>query len=238
MTNKECIRIRKSTRKYLPTLLDEATLLQIKEYCSNLKPLFNDIKISFDILTRNNIKTILPINSPHYISIYSEPKEGYLENVGFMFQQLDLYLSSLGIGSCWLGMGKPSEMKYNSTMEYIIMISFGKANGNPHRENSEFNRKSLSEIANVEDTKLEAARLAPSATNSQPWYFVKEDDEYHVFCIKQNIVKKLLLEKMNKIDMGIVLASLYTEFEDTFKFKKIKEEPTKEGYTYVGSITL
>ncbi len=41
--------------------------------------------------------------------ISSENTEGYLMNIGFIFQQMDLYLSSIGLGSCWLGMAKPTE---------------------------------------------------------------------------------------------------------------------------------
>ena len=30
-----------------------------------------------------------------------------LENAGFIFQQVDLYIQSLGLGSCWVGLGRP-----------------------------------------------------------------------------------------------------------------------------------
>lgn len=238
MTTKQYIRKRKSTRNFLPTPLDEITLLQIEDYANRIKPLFPEIKTSFKISDESQVQNYMPIKAPHYISIYSEQAEGCLVNAGFIFQQLDLYLSSLNLGSSWGGTEKTIEEDQDGKMNFIAIIAFGKAEGNPHREYNEFKRKSLSEITNVEDIKLDAARIAPSSTNSQPWYFVKEYNKYHVFCIKHNMSKKLLYEKLNLIDIGIALGSLYTEFKDSFRFNISKAAPTKAGYTYIGTFTL
>ena len=40
------------------------------------------------------------------ILLYSEEKENYLMNIGYLGEQLDLYLASLNIGSLWFGLNK------------------------------------------------------------------------------------------------------------------------------------
>lgn len=48
-----------------------------------------------------------------------------------------------------------------------------------------FKRKSMEQITDRPDAKLEPARLAPSAVNSQPWFFAHEGDTIHVWCSKK-----------------------------------------------------
>ena len=62
------------------------------------------------------------------------------------------------------------------------------------------------------------AQLAPSAINSQPWYFKHTDDGFDVYQLKQNIFKRQILKKLNSIDVGIVLAHMYVANENTFEF--------------------
>ena len=50
-----------------------------------------------------------------------------MENIGFLFQQMDLYLQTLGLGVCWLGMGKlnPKTTQQVEGMKFVIMLAFG-----------------------------------------------------------------------------------------------------------------
>ena len=96
---------RKSTHNYDMTPLEPKQLEQILQFTKVLKPLYPGIKTTYRIAP--DIKNILPVKAPHYIFIYSDKIKGYLENAGFIFQQLDLFFLSLNLGSCWLGMGKP-----------------------------------------------------------------------------------------------------------------------------------
>ncbi|WP_371723380.1 nitroreductase family protein [Isachenkonia alkalipeptolytica] len=77
------------------------------------------------------------MNAPHYIAIYSEEKEGYLLNAGYILQQLDLYLSKEGIGTLWLGLGKPQEsLKAKNGLLYVITLAVGKAKKKLQRKSS------------------------------------------------------------------------------------------------------
>lgn len=57
--------------------------------------------------------------------IYSEEKENFLLNIGYMVEQLDLYLANKDIGVCWYGMGKTQESDYGN-LKFVIMLALGK----------------------------------------------------------------------------------------------------------------
>jgi hypothetical protein len=184
-----------------------------------------------DIVGRDRVKCICPWTTPQVIAVYSEEKEGYLENIGFLFQQMDLYLQTLGLGVCWLGMGRmnPKTTTEVVGMKFVIMLAFGYPKGDPLRQSiQEFKRKPMARITDVPDPKLEPARLAPSAVNSQPWFFVHDDKIVHVYCAKHGSL----------LDIGIALAHLYVSEPGGFRFFPAEKTPQLSGYHYVGSVTL
>ena len=85
---------------------------------------------------------------------------------------------------------------------------------------------------------MEPARLAPSAINSQPWYFKHTEDGFDVYQIRQNILKRQVLKKWNPIDVGIALAHMYVANEKTFDFKIKTDFEEIKGCTYTGSIKI
>lgn len=210
---------RKSIRKYDMTPLNDEVLAGIKDYTDKLKPLDDSIKYSFEFIGSKDVKFMMPVKlAPHYICIYSEKKQGYLMNAGYLLQQVDLYLSVNNIGSCWLGMGKPAKgiMNHANGQEFVIMLAFGNAAEQVHRESaSEFKRKSIDEITSINGSEqlLEPVRLAPSATNSQPWFFSGNTQEIIVSRKKLNFVKEKLLGEFNQVDIGISLYHMWLSLE-------------------------
>lgn len=234
----EMIYKRKSCRSFTGTPVTDEVLKTMKQL--DMTPLSPEIKVHWEIVPREQVKCLCPWTTPQLITIYSEKKDGYLENVGFLFQQMDLYLQSLGLGVCWLGMGRLDSQSARKIdgMEFVIMLAFGYPKGNAQRANiGEFKRKALAEIADREDPRLEPARLAPSSVNSQPWYFTHEDDVIHVYCASKGLLKSALSE-MNQIDVGIALAHLYTVNPHAFCFFKTEKDRKVKGYGYIGSVTL
>ena len=230
---------RSSCRSFTGTPVAEETLEQVRAL--DMKPLYPDIGVHWEIVPREQVKCLCPWTTPQLIAVYSQPKDGYLENVGFLFQQMDLYLQSLGLGVCWLGMGRldPRSARRVDGMEFVIMLAFGYPKGNARRAGAgEFRRKALAEIADREDPRLEPARLAPSSVNSQPWYFTHEDGMLHAWCVLQGILKNKPMGFMNRIDMGIALAHLYAADPDRFRFFKVEKAIAVKGYGYIGSVTL
>ncbi len=203
---------RKSVRKFAKEPLEASRLESLQSFIKGLTPLYKDIRTEIAILSENEVKSILPIKAPHYVVAYSEAKDGHLVNAGFMLQQVDLYLSANGIGACWLGMGTPQkEAASRNGLEYIIAMPFGDPEEPVHRESrSEFKRKTLSEITDIKGAEelLEAVRLAPSASNTQPWFFTGSADSMIACRSLPNMLKAALYGKYNRIDMGIALCHL------------------------------
>jgi len=211
------------------TPLDTDILDRIKVQLGTIKPLYPDIKYEISIVSKT--KGRFNIKAPHYLVFKSEEKEGYLENTGFIGQQMDLYFSATGIGSCWLGASKSDE-KEESTLLSILCMSFGKADEKLHRELSDFKRKPLSNISEGEDNRLEAARLAPSGVNMQNRYFIAKDDKIHCYRKKPRLK---LFDKLARIDMGIAICHIAEE-SDEFNFTTDSNAPSQKGYIYMGTV--
>lgn len=234
MTLSEMIYRRRSCRSFAGRPVEPEMIEKILSF--DLKPLYPEIKVRMDIVSRDKVRCLCPWTTPQVIAIYSEEGEGYLENVGFLFQQLDLYLQTLSLGVCWLGMGRmnPKTAPEVQGMKFVIMLAFGHPKGELLRKTlKDFKRKPMEKITDRPDPKLEPARLAPSSVNSQPWYFVHEADVLHAFCTRKGVIGD-----MNRIDMGIALAHLYVANEDTFRFFRSETAPQLPGCGYVGSCRL
>lgn len=238
MELKEMIAKRKSVRSYSAVPVEESVLEQIQEFIVSAKPLYPDIRVEAKIVPKEQVRFYMPWKAPQLIAIFSEEKPGYLENVGFLFQQVDLYLQSIGLGACWMGLGKLRE-KMEGSLPFVILLAFGYPEGKALRGSvKEFRRRSLEEISDNGDSRLEGARLAPSSTNSQPWYFTHEGDVIHAYCSLTGLRRHRGLGNMNRIDMGIALAHLYVANEESFRFFTVHKPPALPGYGYIGSVTL
>lgn len=231
---------RKSTRSYTGEPVREEILEKIRAFASQLRLLYPDIPVIAEILPRERFQSILPWLPPQAVAVYTKEGAEALENVGFACQQLELYLQSLGLGVCWVGLArlKKPEPRQDS-LRYGVMLCFGYPKEQPLREFiSDFKRKPLEEISDRADARLEPARLAPSSVNSQPWYFTHEGDMLHVYCSLSGFLRKKALGDMNLIDIGIALGNLYVANPDTFRFYRVENTTSIKGYQYIGSFTL
>ena len=229
MSLKEMIYHRKSCRSFTGKPMEDEILEKIRAF--EMKPLYPEIEVRMDIVSRDKVKCICPWTTPQLITIYSEEADGYLENIGFLFQQMDLYLQTLGLGVCWLGLGRMNPRSADTVegMKFVIMMAFGYPKGDQLRQDGKgFKRKAMEKISDKHDPRLEPARLAPSAVNSQPWYFAHEGDTVHVYCTQTGY----------RLDTGIALAHLFVANADTFRFFKAENVFDVTGYRYINSITL
>ncbi len=224
------IYIRKSCRNYLD---EEIDMGPIHDFISTVKPLDENIDYYYKIFERDEVKLKTRWSAPYYLALFS--KGGFLSgvNIGFVFQQVSLFMQSIGIGSCWVGLGSLKE----KNPDFVILIAFGKSD-NMTRDVSGFKRKNFSEICDADDERLIPAQLAPSAINSQPWYFKRSGDGFDVYMKKQNLIKRQFISKWNPIDVGIALAHLYVANENTFSFELKNNFDKLKGYVYIGSIRI
>ena len=118
---KDMIEKRRSFRKYKDVPVDEKTLAKIRDFWENAKTLYPEIGIDAEFLGREQVRSLMKWLPPQVIAIYSESHEWDLENAGFLFQQVDLYIQSLGLGSCWVGLGRPKgTATRNSDKKFVI----------------------------------------------------------------------------------------------------------------------
>jgi hypothetical protein len=114
---------RKSFRKFNNTLkLSAEELKDIDEKINNLTFLVDNIEVKYLLVPRTETTCK---RGEYCLLIYSEEKENYLLNIGYMCEQVDLYLASKDIGVCWYGMGKTEKPEYEN-LQFVIMMALGK----------------------------------------------------------------------------------------------------------------
>ena len=226
----ETIRKRKSIRKYDQLPLGDEVIAQVREQIASITPLYPDIRYSIGITGK--VKGLFGLSAPHSLTFHSEEKDGAYENIGFVGQQMDLYFSANGIGSCWLGMAKPPE-KEKGGMPFVIGMAFGNPAEPLHRAISDFKRKPLSVISDGVDERLEAARLAPSGINAQNWFFIAQDGNIHCYRKKPTIA--IGGARLACIDIGIAICHIAQETEE-FRFTHESDAPSRKGAVYVGTV--
>jgi len=228
----ETIRKRKSVRKFDMTALDKTTLEKVQLFVNSVKPLFPAINYTIEFTEKT--KGLGNIKAPHYLIFKSESTDNSQENIGFIGQQIDLFLAENGLGSCWLGLSKPTESDKNG-LPYVICIAFGKPAEPLYRDISAFKRKALNAISEGQDPRLEAARLAPSGLNGQHWFFIAEGNKIHCYRRKLGKITGAFLDKLERIDIGIAICHIAVETEN-FLFSQQLNAPSKNGFIYVGTV--
>ncbi len=220
----EAIYVRKSVRHYKLEELSPEALEELRAFIDHLEPLFPEIKVKIDILEnikeKEKLKGFLVPNAPYYLAIYSEKKEKHDLNAGYIMQQISLYLTSRGIGSCFAGMAKPPKKTEEEELRFVIGMAFGKAKGECIRHDYDAKRLSMNELCVFKEQPktwvkeiLEAARLSPSSFNSQPWRFVVYENRIHVFSKKSPSAGKSW-GKFNEFNFGVMLANISVAAEE------------------------
>jgi hypothetical protein len=227
---------RKSIRKFDKTLsISEEELVILEARINELKPLLKDINVQFSIVERDQTTAK---RGEYCLLMYSEKKPFYLQNAGYMLEQIDLFLASYNIGVCWYGVAKPLDKQY-AGLKYIIMLAFGKCRSVDFRKNvSEYKRKPINSIwhGNYFLDIAEVVRIAPSGCNLQPWRITCSNNEIKV-CKNSTTKgfpnKKLALYRetdFSLIDMGICLC--YLEIclsQKSFSYERQLHEENEAG---------
>ena len=187
-------------------------LRDIERAFKTFKPLIKDIKTAIKIVPAKGPG--LKRDAEYCILLYSEKKDNSLINIGYLGEQLDLYLASKNIGALWFGFGRP-KVKVLDDLHFVIMIAIGKiVDPTQFRtKKSERKRLSVEEIWKGETLGIaEVARLAPSACNSQPWRVENKDGVITVYRHNKtsNFLKiaAFIAFNYNRIDIGIFLCFL------------------------------
>lgn len=225
---------RKSFHIFKNTLIiSEEELAQIETAFLECKPLIPEIKVGMKIVPA--AATTCKRGQEYCILLYSEKKEGYLPNIGYLGQQLDLILASMNIGALWFGIGK-TDVRSDGELDFVIMIAIAKMEETKFRKNMfKSKRKPIEEIW-FGEYYLEAAniaRFAPSACNTQPWIVESNEQELRVFRYKKpgkrGIMPADKVSFYNRIDIGIFLLILEVSLKhEGIVFERTLFEDKKE----------
>ena len=237
-TISEIIKERTSVRTYEECEIDEDKIVKIEEYINNLKGPFNE-KVRFKLINSKEplkgekIGTYGIIKGANnFISVAYENGEMALEEVGYEMEKVILYITSLGLGTCWIG-GTFNKGEFSKSMELKedevlpIVTPFGKSGENKRfiEKTMKFLTKSkkrkewyeifflrdfsvpLTPVINLGYFKevLENVRLAPSALNKQPWRIVKDGNKFHFYINSSKKKNDKLTFDIHRIDMGIAM---------------------------------
>ena len=192
--------------------ISKEELLDIETAYKDFDSLYPDIRTAIKIVPAKQVN--FKRDAEYCILIYSEKKDNYLMNAGYIGEQLDLYLVNKNIGTLWFGIGKPDQQEYEG-LDYVIMIAIHKIEDETKFRKDMFKskRKPLDETWEGESLGVgEIARFAPSACNTQPWFVRNEGDVLTVYRYKKagkrGIMPAKAVAYYNRIDIGIYLCIL------------------------------
>lgn len=169
-------------------------------------------------------------NAPAYLALTCEKSEEQMIDCGYVGELLVLFLASIGIGSCWLGgTFKRQQLSLNTPLndtEFIpILIPIGYEN-----TKKSFTDKAIRRIAKSHSREpfetlffenefgnpihhsdyseaFEMVRLAPSASNKQPWRIIETNDTIDFYLNRTpNYGGERLGYDIQMIDIGIALS--------------------------------
>ncbi len=132
--------------------------------------------------------------------------------VGYLGEAFVLECTALGLGTCWLGIynkkavaaalqPEPGETLTCITPIGIAAESYAARPRKPLDKLTGLAQRELQALPEWQQRALECARLAPSATNAQPWRYVVEGENIRVCCTGNNY-------GFGKIDCGITMLHL------------------------------
>lgn len=198
----------------------------LESFLKNVKPLDKNIRTEIQIVPES--ETTCARGAQYCILFYSEPQGNYLRNIGYIGEQVDLYLADKDIGALWFGIGRPKQAVPDG-MEFVIMMAISKMPTEQFRRDMfKAKRKPLSEIWEGESLPTaNIVRFAPSACNTQPWVVVHREDTLFVYQYKKpgkrGIMPADKVRFYNKIDIGIFLFVLETCLKhDGYEFSDVQ----------------
>lgn len=259
----DAILARKSVRKYDPAGLPPETIGEIRRSIAETDRLDKTIDLRLHLAEDGRrvagamggiIGNFVKVVAPHYLVISSEAGGRYLENAGYAVEQVVLTMTAMGLATCWLGGQVQSRGALGRAVDLpdahrlIGLVAFGRPT-DPERavrkSSSETRRRELKDLVIAGDITgawvpiLEAARLAPSAVNTQPWRFALEPRVMHIYTAPGTGLPGRFLEKTNPLDAGIALRHIRIAAAYLDRKPRIEHRPVeRRGYRYIADVIL
>ena len=270
MTVTETIKNRRSVRNYTGEPLNEAHKILITDFIDKLKAPFDAPPVRIQLIHANQGTGRVKLGTYGFIGgasdfltlVYEKNSSFPLmeEAAAYAFEQVILFCTGLGLGTCWLGGSfsrkdfagqvnlQPNEILrivspvgyINPTLRFTERL-FGSKGKHLSRKPFEslfyqdnFHTPLYIEDADIYKAPLEMVRIAPSANNQQPWRVILNGYTVHFY-------QHVSAIGFSAIDLGIALC----HFEQSCKEHEIpgeyvvleKKLPQKKGKKYVISWT-
>ncbi|HNZ28550.1 MAG TPA: nitroreductase family protein [Candidatus Goldiibacteriota bacterium] len=166
-----------------------------------------------------------------FIAAAAEKKDKSLADVGYILEEVILLCASLGLGTCWMGVtydkaGFSNAIALKENEDLIAVTPVGYAVEKRRMKDKAMRvfvksdtRKPLNAIYFEGDFKhskdnessgrfsqaLECVRVAPSASNQQPWRVLKEGNKFHFYL---EFTSSYKFQFGQVIDIGIAMKHL------------------------------
>lgn len=226
----DAIFVRHSRRTYLSAPLTDNEVLQLKRVCDRFRP-FPEARAELVLEPPDKVfKGLIGAygkvkGAPSYIAFIGDlSSQRVHEAVGYTGEGIILEATSMGLATCWVGgFFRPEQVAAHLTLgrgEKVLAVTpVGHAPDDPSPEEkvikrlvSSHRRKPLDHIARgFSKTSpewmrraLEAARLAPSALNRQPWRFSVESESITVSVTAPDGISGI----SSRLDCGIAMLHL------------------------------
>jgi len=235
----EIIRQRRSWRSYRDDPISEEITSRLLEVISRLEPPPFGSKMRFSLLEagvpeKKRVKGTYGViqGAGSFLAGALVPGDMAFEDFGYTMESLILFITSLGLGTCWVGgtlnrsyFGEKMALKDGEIIpaitpvghvadrrfliDALFFLSAGSKNRKPMHElfyEGDFSTPLPAESAAQYADALEMVRLAPSAVNKQPWRIVKKDGMFHFYLRRSRGYKALFTDvDMQRIDLGIAM---------------------------------
>lgn len=210
----DAAQLRMSVRSFCNEELNREMINALSSFIEEVPGYFPSMNVHVEMIRTGSRK----MRPPYYAVLYSEEQEGCYINAGFVLEQIVLYLTSRGVGTCYKMAPPGIKRRDELGRKYMLSIAFGLAKEEVYRnpdkaKRMEFDRLCVMKATPTRDmrTLLNIARLSPSAFNGQPWRFVVTDKKIHVY--KQKSGRKMA-DHISDLDIGIMLGNVFVCAED------------------------
>jgi hypothetical protein len=214
---------RHSQRKYSGEIPEKNKADRLETVCNNFQPFSGAravlVRDPSDDVFRGVIGSYLKVTgAPYYVAFIGSMKERTVQEVtGYLGEGIILEATALGFNTCWVGgffrrdaVARQTNLQENERVLAISPIGYSRDKTDRVRVSAKkHQRKDLTRLVKssyVEKNTwskaaVEAARLAPSAVNRQPWRFEIEEN---AITIKTDSAK-LEFGVSRRLDCGIAM---------------------------------
>jgi hypothetical protein len=235
----ELIKLRRSCRNFSDAAIEDEKLNLLNDFMVGLKVCpfgsnarFKMVDAEFEGKGRVPGTYGVIKGAKHFVTGAVENNASGFVDFGYMFEQVILFATGIGMGTCWMG-GTLNRSLFAEKMNVIsgeilpAISPVGYPSGKGSVVDSVFRfgaksntRKPWSEMFFLNDFKtplsektageyavpLDMVRLGPSASNKQPWRIVRNDAGFHLFLERTKSYGKMVKDvDLQRLDMGIAM---------------------------------